>query len=137
MPIGSATAATTLAYPICAVVAVAATFGAVGMVGRSRGNGFLVWALGMLLFGGSEDSALGLVLLQRPTVELIEATRVHVRESTHSSLDTVASWEKGDDASETFWMERGMETEDRMAVELRVLDRAEAVLRHWSERDLP
>ena len=48
---GSVTAATTLAYPVCAVVAVAATFGALGMVGRSKGRGFLVWALGMLLFG--------------------------------------------------------------------------------------
>ncbi len=51
---GSLTAATTLAYPVCAAVAVAATFGAVGMVGRTRGRGFLVWAVGMLLFGGAD-----------------------------------------------------------------------------------
>ena len=51
---GSLTAATTLAYPICAVVAVAATLGALGMVGASKGRGFLAWTLGMLLFGGSD-----------------------------------------------------------------------------------
>ncbi|MEO5711710.1 MAG: bifunctional diguanylate cyclase/phosphodiesterase [Nocardioidaceae bacterium] len=51
---GSLAAATTLAYPVCAAVAVAVTFGAVGMVGRSRGRGFLVWALGLLLFGGAD-----------------------------------------------------------------------------------
>jgi diguanylate cyclase (GGDEF)-like protein len=47
----SLTAATTLAYPVCAVVVVAATMGAVGMVGRQRGPHFLVWAAGMLVFG--------------------------------------------------------------------------------------
>jgi diguanylate cyclase len=47
----SLTAATTLAYPVCAVMVVAATVGAVGMVGRQRGPHFLVWAVGMLVFG--------------------------------------------------------------------------------------
>ena len=51
---GSLTAATTLAYPVCAVVAVAATLGAVGMVGRSKSRWFLVWTLGMLLFGAGD-----------------------------------------------------------------------------------
>jgi diguanylate cyclase (GGDEF)-like protein len=48
---GSITAATTLAYPICSVVVVSATVGAVGIVGRRRGPGFLVWAAGMIVFG--------------------------------------------------------------------------------------
>ncbi len=51
---GSLTAATTLAYPVCAVVAVAATLGALGMVGRSKSRWFLVWTLGMLLFGAGD-----------------------------------------------------------------------------------
>jgi diguanylate cyclase (GGDEF)-like protein len=48
---GSLTAATILAYPTCAVVVIAATVGAVGMVGRNGGQGFVLWAAGLLVFG--------------------------------------------------------------------------------------
>jgi diguanylate cyclase (GGDEF)-like protein len=51
---GSLTAATTLAYPVCAVVALAATLGAVGLVGLGKGRSFLVWAVGMLVFGAGD-----------------------------------------------------------------------------------
>ena len=51
---GSLTAATTLAYPVCAVVALAATLGAVGLVGVGKGRSFLVWAVGMLVFGAGD-----------------------------------------------------------------------------------
>ena len=51
---GSLTAATTLAYPVCAVVALAATLGAVGLVGLGKGRSFLVWAAGMLVFGAGD-----------------------------------------------------------------------------------
>ena len=51
---GSLTAAITLAYPTCAVVAIAVTLGAVGMVGPGRGRGFLVWAAGTLVFGAGD-----------------------------------------------------------------------------------
>jgi diguanylate cyclase (GGDEF)-like protein len=47
---GSLTAATILAYPSCAVVVLAATMGAVGMVGRGGGRGFALWACGLLVF---------------------------------------------------------------------------------------
>ena len=48
---GSLRAATLLAYPIGAVVVMAACCGALGVVGRSRGRHFLLWVLGMLVFG--------------------------------------------------------------------------------------
>jgi diguanylate cyclase (GGDEF)-like protein len=51
---GSLSAAAILAYPMCAVVMVAATLGAVGIVGRDRGPGFVVWAVGMLVFGAGD-----------------------------------------------------------------------------------
>jgi diguanylate cyclase (GGDEF)-like protein len=51
---GSLTAATTLAYPVCAVVALAATLGAVSLVGLGKGRSFLVWAAGMLVFGAGD-----------------------------------------------------------------------------------
>jgi len=51
---GSLTAATTLAYPVCAVVALAATLGAVGLVGLGKGRSFLAWAVGMLVFGAGD-----------------------------------------------------------------------------------
>ena len=51
---GSLTAATTLAYPVCAVVALAATLGAVGLVGLGKGRSFLIWAVGMLVFGAGD-----------------------------------------------------------------------------------
>jgi diguanylate cyclase (GGDEF)-like protein len=51
---GSLTAATMLAYPVCAVVALAATLGAFGLVGLGKGRSFLVWAAGMLLFGAGD-----------------------------------------------------------------------------------
>jgi diguanylate cyclase (GGDEF)-like protein len=46
--------ATLLAYPACAAVVVAATVGAVGIVGRRQGDGFLVTALGILLFAAGD-----------------------------------------------------------------------------------
>ncbi len=51
---GSVTAATILAYPVCAVVALAATLGAIGLVGLGKGRSFLVWAVGMLVFGAGD-----------------------------------------------------------------------------------
>ncbi len=48
---GSLTAATTLAYPFSAVVVIAVTLGAVGMVGAAHGRSFLLWATGLLVFG--------------------------------------------------------------------------------------
>ena len=51
---GSVTAATILAYPVCAVVALAATLGALGLVGLGKGRSFLVWAVGMLVFGAGD-----------------------------------------------------------------------------------
>jgi diguanylate cyclase len=51
---GSPRATVLLAYPVCAAVAVAATLGALGLVGGRKGTGFLVWSLGMLLFGGAD-----------------------------------------------------------------------------------
>jgi diguanylate cyclase (GGDEF)-like protein len=48
---GSLTAATTLAYPFSAVVVIAVTLGAVGMVGAASGRSFLLWAAGLLVFG--------------------------------------------------------------------------------------
>jgi diguanylate cyclase (GGDEF)-like protein len=51
---GSPTAATTLAYPVCAVVAVALTLGALGMAGRVQGLSFVVWGLGMLVFATAD-----------------------------------------------------------------------------------
>ncbi len=51
---GSLRSATLLAYPICAVVVMAACCGALGVVGRTRGRHFLLWVLGMLVFGGGD-----------------------------------------------------------------------------------
>ena len=48
---GSLTAATTLAYPFSAVVVIAVTLGAVGMVGAANGRSFLLWSAGLLVFG--------------------------------------------------------------------------------------
>jgi diguanylate cyclase (GGDEF)-like protein len=48
---GSLRSATLLAYPVCAVVVMAACCGALGVVGRSRGRHFLLWVMGMLVFG--------------------------------------------------------------------------------------
>jgi diguanylate cyclase (GGDEF)-like protein len=48
------TTATLLAFPASAAVVVAATVGAVGIVGRRQGVGFLVSALGILLFAGGD-----------------------------------------------------------------------------------
>ncbi|NUR09317.1 MAG: EAL domain-containing protein [Nocardioidaceae bacterium] len=50
----SLTAAATLAYPVCSVVVVSATLGAVGIVGRQRGPGFLAWAAGLVVFGAGD-----------------------------------------------------------------------------------
>ena len=51
---GSLTAAVTLAYPVCAVVLVAATLGALALVGNGKGRAFLVWAAGLLSFGAAD-----------------------------------------------------------------------------------
>jgi diguanylate cyclase len=51
---GSLRSAILLAYPICAVVVMAACCGALGVVGRTRGRHFLLWVLGMLVFGGGD-----------------------------------------------------------------------------------
>ena len=48
---GTLGAAVTIAYPLCAVVLVSATLGAIGMTGRRMGRRFLVWGLGLLVYG--------------------------------------------------------------------------------------
>ncbi len=48
---GSLRAATLLAYPVLAVVVMAACCGALGIVGLSRGRHFVLWVLGLLVFG--------------------------------------------------------------------------------------
>jgi diguanylate cyclase len=48
---GSIAAATTLAYPVCAVVVIAASLGALGIVGTTKGWQFVVWVVGMIVFG--------------------------------------------------------------------------------------
>jgi len=51
---GSPSAAISLAYPLCDVVLVAASLGALGLVGARAGRHFALWALGMLVFGAAD-----------------------------------------------------------------------------------
>ena len=51
---GSLSAATTLAYPVCAVVVIAASLGALCLVGLRRGRGFLLWTAGLVVFGSGD-----------------------------------------------------------------------------------
>jgi diguanylate cyclase len=51
---GSVTAAVTLAYPLWDVVVVAASLGALGMVGLRNGRHFAIWAAGMFAFGAGD-----------------------------------------------------------------------------------
>jgi diguanylate cyclase (GGDEF)-like protein len=48
---GSLIAAVTLAYPLCDVVVLAASLGALAIVGVRSGRHFALWALGMVAFG--------------------------------------------------------------------------------------
>jgi diguanylate cyclase len=51
---GSLTAAVTLAYPLADVVVVAASLGALGIVGLRNGRHFAIWAVGMIAFGAAD-----------------------------------------------------------------------------------
>jgi diguanylate cyclase (GGDEF)-like protein len=48
---GSLVAAITLAYPLCDAVLIAASLGALAVVGLRNGRQFILWALGMMAFG--------------------------------------------------------------------------------------
>ncbi len=48
---GSPAAVVSLAYPVGDVLLVAAALGALGLVGLRQGRGFLLWAVGMMVFG--------------------------------------------------------------------------------------
>ena len=48
---GSLTAATTIAYPVCAGVVIAASLGALGLVGLGKGYAFVLWTVGIVVFG--------------------------------------------------------------------------------------